>query len=408
MKLFIKLLALSLLLITNIQATKVDDDIASKLARDSYLDKNEFASLHKTANNTIITATASGVRYFTIEDDENTIVVIRGTANIRNAITDVMAADVAFLDDEFAIVHKGFYNVATKIFKKIKLDKSKPIILVGHSLGGAVSLLYGAMLKEMKLDVTLYTFGMPPIANKLFLKKYQELEHNRHFHIFDPVSSLSKPTIQLFQTQMKFKSFQSAKDTISNMIDTIKNVPDKFRHHGDSFPITDKLDISEEKLNKSLFFKTCTLYFDYHKIDNYIYAITKNLKESLSQDSNHNTGAKVAKVKPKQKPKKVRIIPSVTKGTTPLEVEFYVDAQNVDIALYYFNFAGKEVLKQELKNNKISHTFTRSGKHQVAIALKDINNNIVETTVTISTRQPTFQEYQDAIGKEFMEFKNNY
>ena len=188
------------------------------------------------------------------------------------------------------------------------------------------------------------------------------------------------------------------------MIDTIKNVPDKFRHQGSAYPITDKLDISNDQLNKSLFFKTCTLYFDYHKIANYIKSVYKR-KEELS--TNNSSTSLVKQSQQNFKRKKVKIIPSVVKGTVPLEVEFYVETHNVDIGLYYFNFAGKEVLKKSLKNNKISYTFTTSGKHNVAIALKDSNNNIVKTTVVITTREPTFQEYQDAIGKEFYNYKNN-
>ena len=407
----------------------IDENIASKLAKDTYEKKEIFAKLYKTKQNIITTAVANGVRYYTIEDKKNIVIVIRGTASIKNAITDVMAADANFLQEKKIIVHKGFYTVAQKIFKKIKLSPNKPIVIIGHSLGGAVSLLYGAMLSEMGKDVYLYTFGMPPIVNKRFLKKYKHLKHKRFFHIFDPVATLSKPTVQLFETQIKFKSFQSMKSTISNMISTIENVPDKFRHQGQSNPITDKLNISDKKLKKSLFFKTCTLYFDYHKIDNYIYAIKKNIKPSFVLETDSSTAsdnhiknikkeqlnvASVAKsvvVKKKKKLKKVKkikIIPSVLRGTVPLEVEFYVLAQNVDLRLYYFNFDGKEILSKELRNNKVSYTFKTSGKHKVSIALKDKNNKIIKTTLTITTREPTFKEYQDAIGKEFDNYKKSY
>lgn len=415
MRLFIKIIA-SIAFFSNIvNAMVINDQIAAKLASDAYLDKQKFANIYKSKDNKISTAEAYGVRYYLIEDKKNTIVVIRGTDNIRNAITDVMAVESKFLNNEFILVHDGFYKVSKKIFKTIKLDTAKPVILVGHSLGGAVSLLYGAMLSERGIDISLYTFGMPPIVNKAFLKKYKNLKHNRHFHIFDPVPSLSKPTIQVFQTQMRFKSFQSAKNTISNMVSTIKNIPDKYRHHGINKTITDRLNITKEKLKKSLFYRTCTLYFDYHKIDNYIQAIGKYNDQSTKPNgsqviSDVVSSKKVIKDRAKtyQKTKKIRVIPSVLKGTTPLEVEFYIDTAGHDIGLYYFNFAGKELLTENLKHNKVSHKFTKAGKHKVIIAMKDKNNNMVETELTVTTREPTFSEYQETMGKEFSQYLNSF
>jgi predicted lipase len=260
----------------------IDHHSASKLASDAYLEKQEFVNIYKTQHNKIATAITHGVRYYIIEDFSNTIIAIRGTDSIRNMITDVMASEQSFLDDESVLVHKGFYDIAKEIFQIIKLDTKKDTIIVGHSLGGAVSLLYGAMLEEKGLkNISIYTYGMPPVVNKPFLDKYKNLTHYRHFHIFDPVPSLSKPTIQLFETQKRFKAFLSSKDTISNMIDTIKNIPDKYRHHGITNTIKKNLDIRKEELEKSLFFKTCTLYFEYHKIENYIKALISMKKEYI-------------------------------------------------------------------------------------------------------------------------------
>jgi len=402
----VKLIVLIFIFPLYLYSMHVDHKVASKLASDAYLKKQEFANIYKNNYTEIKTGKTLGVRYFVIEDTDNTIIVIRGTANIRNVITDVMAIEDTFLNDETVQVHKGFYDVAKKIVQVIKFDTKKDVVIVGHSLGGAVSLLYGAMLKEKGIEnLTLFTFGMPPVVNKAFLDKYKTLKHYRHFHIFDPVPTLSKPTIQLFETQKKFKAFLSSQDTISNMISTIQNIPDKYRHHGITNTIKNRLEITKEKLENSLFFKTCTLYFDYHKIDNYIKALQGLNEEYIKIEKDKIVYQ--SKNKPLQT-KYIKVIPSTLKGTVPLEVEFYIDSEGVDIGLYYFNFGGSEVLKQSLSNNKISHTFTKSGKHTVKIALKDDKNNIVETSFVINTRKATFQEYQDAIGKEFDQFKDKY
>lgn len=397
---------------TFLNATLINEHTAAKLAKDAYIEKSAFASKYNTPKNTISTATAYGVRYFIIEDDENTVIAVRGTDNIRNVITDVMATEAPFLGNEKMLVHQGFYKISKSLFKVIKLDIKKPVVVVGHSLGGAVSLLYAAMLKEKNVDVSLYTYGMPPIVNKNFLKKYKDLKHFRHFHIFDPIPTLSKPTITVFKEQLKFKSFQNSKNTINTMIDTIKNIPDKYRHHGVQNIITDKLDIGKEKLKESLFFKTCSLYFDFHKIDNYLSAIVKhtvNTKNTSNTLDVQNTNNYIKVNKPTKKivkrPKKIEVFPSILKGTLPLEVEFYINPNGNEISYYYFNFRGKEKLLKSLKNNKISHTFKKSGKNKVTIALKDKNDKITTFEFVVTTRVPTFEEYQETMQDDFNKYR---
>ena len=301
------------------------------------------------------------------------------------------------------MVHKGIYTIAFNLLKKIKLNGEKPIYITGHSIGGAISLMYGAMLYEKGLSPVIYSFGMPPVVNNAFLAKYKDLKHHRFFHIFDPIPSLSKPTIQVFKTQMEFKDFKSAKKTISNMIDTIQNIPDKYRHHGYHKRINIELAKLQNAVRNSLFFQTTTLYFDYHKINNYLKAI--QLAKPVNTNSKTNDILYTTDTTPERS---IEIIPSITQGTIPLEVEFFVDTAGYDIDLFYFNFGGKEVLKQDLPNNKISHTFKTEGKHKVKISLKDKYGNMVETELVVVTRQPTFQEYQNAFGKEFMEFMKRY
>jgi hypothetical protein len=383
-------------------ALEVNHHIASQLANDAYLEPKEFVK--KYPKQTISSSTTHGVRYYILEDAQNSVITIMGTNNIRNIITNAMATEAAFLDDETILVHEGFYDVAKKIFQTIKLDTSKKVIITGHSLGGAVALLYSAMLYEKGIDVSLYTFGMPPIVNKPFLKKYNNLKHYRHFHIFDPIVSLSKPTIQLFEVQKKFKEFASSKDTISTMIDTLQTIPDKFRHHGITNAIKTQLENSAQE-TKSLFYKTCSIYFEYHKIENYLRSLKQFNQSYLKVDKNN-----IVYDEPKIKKAKryIKVIPSTIEGTLPLEVEFYIDTQGVELSMYYFNFGSKEVLEERLAHNKISHTFTKSGRNIVKIALKDNKNNIVETTLTITTRKPTFQEYQEAFGKEYEKFIQGY
>ncbi len=411
MKYLFKFIILSTLIATVVNAKNITDDFAASLAKYSYESKQDFAKKFKTYSNTgtstnkISSATVSGVRYFIIEDKNKTIVAIRGTANMKNALTDVMASEEQFLNYKFVHVHHGFYSIAKQIYKTIKLNTKKPVVIVGHSLGGAVALLYGAMLSERDVKVSIFTFGMPPVANKAFLKKYNHLEHNRFHHVFDPVPTLSKPTIQVFQKQLQFKSLQALKGSIKNMIDTIQNIPDKFRHQGFSHTITNKLNISAQTLKESLFFKTCSLYFDYHKIDNYLQAVISNKIKKINKTKNQEIALSSSKHKSIPTPQ-ITIIPSILKGTTPLEVEFYIDDSQNKSKLYYFSFAGQEMITEKIRNNKVRHLFTKDGKHDVKIALKDAKGEIKEFNFVVETREPTFEEYQEIVSKEFLEYKS--
>jgi hypothetical protein len=397
-----KTIFITLAMVQTLLAFEINHHTASQLASDAYLSPQEF--VEKYPKYTISTSVTYGVRYYILENTQHTIITIMGTNNTRNLITNITAREHPFLDDETILVHEGFYDVAKKIFQTIKLDTSKNVVVTGHSLGGAVALLYSAMLYEKGIDITLYTFGMPPIVNKAFLKKYSKLNHYRHFHIFDPIVSLSKPTIELFEVQKKFKDFLASKDTIDTMIHTIQTIPDKFRHHGITNAIKTQIQSSTQQA-PSLFYKTCTIYFEYHKIQNYIQALMQFNQEYLKVQK-ETLVYEQPKVKRVQK--YIKVIPSLVEGTTPLEVEFYIDTQGVDLSMYYFDFEGKEILKESLEHNKISHTFTKSGQNRVKIALKDTNGRIIETQVIITTRKPTFKEYQEAFGKEYEKFMQEY
>lgn len=122
---FFKIILLLNLSFLFLYGMDIDPKSASKLASDAYLKKQEFADIYKRASNTIRTAKVDGVRYYVIEDKDNTVIAIRGTANMRNVITDAMAKEANFLGDDTLLVHQGFYGVAKKIFQTIKFDTKK-------------------------------------------------------------------------------------------------------------------------------------------------------------------------------------------------------------------------------------------------------------------------------------------
>lgn len=99
---------------------------------------------------------------------------------------------------EFVIVdhdeHLGFALSARDLMSQmwldgIRLNKNKPLVLCGHSLGGAVATIIAAQLQEMHPDMALVTFGSPRPGGHKFRERFNVL-HRRYVHENDVVPSL--------------------------------------------------------------------------------------------------------------------------------------------------------------------------------------------------------------------------
>lgn len=108
------------------------------------------------------------------------VIVFEGSRNPRQFITDVEAWKHNIKD---VSVHAGFYKVIASVMvqiveslKSLDGEKKKPIIITGHSLGGAL-----AQLCAYELDVagfivdSVYTFGGPRVANSVGVLDYGKL-----------------------------------------------------------------------------------------------------------------------------------------------------------------------------------------------------------------------------------------
>ncbi|MCR5175715.1 MAG: lipase family protein [Anaerovibrio sp.] len=149
------------------------------------------------------------------------IVAIPGTEKLKDVEVDLRLGKVLFggaSPEEFAelartqdvksnqpLVHRGFNDYTqtaffTKkddgsmgvdyIFDLAESDKDQ-VILTGHSLGGAVSVLLGCRLEAMGMDpngIEVVTFGAPAVGNQVFADMYgKKLNHTRYTMSGDPV-----------------------------------------------------------------------------------------------------------------------------------------------------------------------------------------------------------------------------
>lgn len=126
----------------------------------------------------------TGLQYYVLDEGDRQVVAIRGTepSDIRNWIADLVVRgavdDVLHLD-----VHEGFL-LATRVIEAglmSKLDRSRPVHLTGHSLGGSLATLLALHLDRLGYRVSVTTFGAPKITT------FDAFAHEPSLHRLDLV-----------------------------------------------------------------------------------------------------------------------------------------------------------------------------------------------------------------------------
>ena len=109
----------------------------------------------------------SGVSYFLARNSARQVLSFRGTSNLENVLVDLKVS--LMLDSKFGIqLHRGFAETSSSVLKYLapSLDKSIPIVITGHSLGGAVAVIVAFYLQQEGYDVQqVVTFGQPKVTN---------------------------------------------------------------------------------------------------------------------------------------------------------------------------------------------------------------------------------------------------
>lgn len=182
---------------------------------------------------------------FITHNDELVLISVRGTSELlADALRDADAFQTPFGKEGLGKVHRGFYDAALKVYElSIKyLDKfhtGQKLIICGHSLGGAISLLLSEMLrrqKEYEVDIVLYTYGAPRAADSTFVKSAADLVHYRMVNHNDPVPSVpapwmnTKPRVYLPGAAL---TFFNAPLGIAGFVAGIANLTgEPYEHHG--------------------------------------------------------------------------------------------------------------------------------------------------------------------------------
>lgn len=125
-------------------------------------------------------------------------VVLRGTANMKNIFNDLEF--VSSEEHELGIrVHSGFDAALQECLPWVleRLDKTRPIRITGHSLGGSVAAQLVATLDHRGFkEVSAITFGQPKFTDAYGAAKLAHLKILRIVHDEDPVPMLPPVAIE--------------------------------------------------------------------------------------------------------------------------------------------------------------------------------------------------------------------
>jgi len=138
-------------------------------------------------------------RLFTVECGTHVLVAWCGTDSLLNVLTDLSFAPKRSLPELAGAgnVHGGFleaYQLAKSNFEdefnalKTIIKKNKPLFICGHSLGGALALLFAAEMKENQ--PVLYTYGMPRTFTRAAIASLGNITHYRHVNDNDTITQI--------------------------------------------------------------------------------------------------------------------------------------------------------------------------------------------------------------------------
>ena len=119
-------------------------------------------------------------------DNGITIIVIRGTDNTDNVLSDI---DIRMIKDDVLDIylHKGFRDASTTIIQEV--DKyyqlEHTVHVTGHSLGGAIAQIIGMWLHKRGHNVQVFSYGSPKVSSQVL--SGGQPTHWRVVRLSDPI-----------------------------------------------------------------------------------------------------------------------------------------------------------------------------------------------------------------------------
>lgn len=159
------------------------DAVESTCTQDWGFDKCDFLDVNDT-------------ELFVASTDSAVVLSWRGTMGLADWIADL---DIASNQRSYGSVHNGFfqgYDIALNELEKLLEDhgaKNKKLWVTGHSLGGALSAIFGAEQVD-HFDISgFYTFGQPRLGDNNVLAFFgQKSLTDRYFRFVNSVDIITR------------------------------------------------------------------------------------------------------------------------------------------------------------------------------------------------------------------------
>ena len=164
------------------------------------------------------------VRIHKLKDEVN--ISIRGTDDLSDWFNNIRRWKTTFLTK--AKVHTGFLEHLNYVYDDIinEIKDYKNINIIGHSLGGAVSVLLGSKIcfLDKTINCKVVTYGAPRVGDNKFRSLCNALSNLECYRVYNKYDFVTKvPYFGFYHVGLKYKvkskniSFYKLKQTHSMM-----------------------------------------------------------------------------------------------------------------------------------------------------------------------------------------------
>ena len=255
---------------------------AVTLARDAYLKPEAFVKKYEALAQHVHSYKTQHLNFYTLINKENVLfVVFEGSRDIYSWERNLDIGEVGFVHDSERKVHRGFYQEAILARNTLlnKMAFTQKVVVSGHSLGGAVALLFAALLEHDGYDVSLFTFGSPPVGNQAFVSSIEELSHIRYQHFLDIVPQMKKVYIDKLKSLLsELNSHIENTQTLKNILSSISGFSYNYIHHGQQKILHNIQSLKDEDNNTNFAKKVLSQTLMYHSAQTYYKGVYKKEK----------------------------------------------------------------------------------------------------------------------------------
>ncbi|WP_204138415.1 lipase family protein [Halomicronema sp. CCY15110] len=184
---------------------------------------------------------------FLLTSDEYHLLMFRGTQRRFEVLGDLLTLQTPYTrpdtEEILGRVHFGFYSLyfkqlADTVREAVQgLDPTKPLVISGHSLGGALANLaamdLAIQIPEWQPNLRLYTYGTPRVGDRPFVETHSRMvpNHYRVINLADmvPMTPLSELLVISFIHGGEQWSFLSHHGDIgpNHLVDVYRNAIDQ-------------------------------------------------------------------------------------------------------------------------------------------------------------------------------------